>query len=242
MERLRRGCRSVRARRMIMRAGEPPQEVFSLLEGWAYRFMLLSDGRRQILAYYLPGNFVTLEALHMQRLHFSVQALTDVQLCVFDVEQFKSFVSESAGLSQEVERMCVQRTILTDHLVMDLGRRTAQEKLARMLMEIYVRLARRDLVTNGSFTWPLRQEHVADTLGLTPVHVSRTLGALKREGLVDVNGQTITVLDESRLLMHAGLPEDYVEKQALRKSVVRLPAAMSRSDAVEPSSQRPGGR
>lgn len=226
---------------MIMRAGEPPQEVFSLLNGWAYRFMLLSDGRRQILAYYLPGNFVTLEAMHMQRLHFSVQALTDVQLCVFDVGQFKSFVSERAGLSQEVERMCVQRTIVTDHLVMDLGRRTAQEKLARMLMEIYVRLARRNLVANGSFTWPLRQEHVADTLGLTPVHVSRTFGALKREGLVEVNGQTITVIDESRLLMHAGLPEDYVEKQALRKTILRTPPAAP-SDAGEPSPQRPGGR
>ena len=226
MERLRRGSRSVRARRMIMRAGEPPQEVFSLLEGWAYRFMLLSDGRRQILAYYLPGNFITLEALHMPRLHFSVQALTDVQLCVFDVGQFKAFVAETAGLAQEAERMCVQRTILTDHLVMDLGRRTAQEKLARMLMEIYVRLARRGLVSNGSFTWPLRQEHIADTLGLTPVHVSRTLGALKREGLVDVNGQTVTIVDESRLLMHAGLPEDHVEKQVLRKSVLKAPVVV----------------
>ncbi|MGE5538028.1 MAG: Crp/Fnr family transcriptional regulator [Gemmatimonas sp.] len=207
---LRRECRRVSARRMILRAGEVPQEIYTLLEGWAYRFLLLPDGRRQILGYYLPGNIITLESLHMARLHMSVQALTDVTLCVFDIDRFKRFVKDHPGIADEAERACVQRTIRTDNRLMDLGRRTAQEKLARLILDTYVRLARRGRVEGRTFTWPLRHEHIADTLGLTPVHVSRTLRALRQQDLVDVQGQAITILDDARMLMTAGLPEDFL--------------------------------
>jgi CRP-like cAMP-binding protein len=200
---------------MIVRAGEPSQEVHTLLRGWAYRFLLLPDGRRQILGYYLPGNLITLEALHMPRVHVSIQALTDVTLCVFDIEVFRRLVRDTPAINEEAERACVQRTIFNDNRLMDLGRRTAQEKLARFIVEMYVRLARRKAVRDRSFTWPLRHEHIADTLGLTPVHVSRTLRALREERVVSINGQDVTILDDARILMAAGLPDDHLSLERL---------------------------
>lgn len=205
IERLRRGTRHVPARRIILRANETPAEIYTLREGWAFRFMLLPDGRRQILTYYLPGSSIPYEVLRAPRLHFSVQTLTDVTLCVFRVEDIKRFVEDRP---EAYRRLCFfyeRRAIMFDHFVTDLGKRTAQEKIARLILNLHERLARRGLARDFSFTFPLRQEHIADTLGLTPVHVSRTMGVLRHEGLIDIQGQTLTITNELEMLRRAGM-------------------------------------
>jgi CRP-like cAMP-binding protein len=219
ISKVRRECRRVAARRMILRAGEAPQDIYTVLEGWAYRFLLLPDGRRQILGYYLPGNTISLEALHMSRMHMSVQALTDMMLCVFDAERFKAFVKDHPAVAGEAERACIQRTILTDNRLMDLGRRTALEKVARLVLDTYARLARRGQVNEQTFSWPLRHEHIADTLGLTPVHVSRTFRALRQQGLIEIHGQQVTIIDGATMLLTAGLPDDYLSADGRHRHV-----------------------
>lgn len=201
---LRRRSLTLEARRMIHREGETPVEVFTLLEGWAFRFKLMADGRRQILSFLLPGDFLSLHALQSRPLHFSVQALTTVRLCVFETRTLSEFLRGRPHLAWNVGTILARKSARLDYRITDLGRRDALERIARFLLEIGDRLKRRGLATDETFAFPLRQEHIADALGLTTVHVSRTIAMLRGEGLVTLGHGLLTIHDRNRLTEIAG--------------------------------------
>lgn len=187
------------ARRIIHRVGEVPAEVYTLFDGWAFRFKLLPDGRRQILSFLLPGDFMTLDALQLQPPLFSVQSLTPVQLCAFDTREMHDFVRARPQLSWNVAAILTRKAGALDCVLLDLGRRTALERVARLLLHIEARLRVRNMVTAEGWPFPLRQEHIADALGLTTVHVSRTIAMLRGEGLVTLGHGMVCIHDHNRL-------------------------------------------
>ena len=201
---LRRRCLTLEARRMIHREGETPAEVFSLFDGWAFRFKLLADGRRQILSFLLPGDFLSLHALQASPLHFSVQALTTVRLCAFDTRTMCDFLRDRPHLAWSIGAIWARKSARLDCRIIDLGRRDALERMARFLLEIGERLKRRGLATDEIVPFPLRQEHIADALGLSTVHVSRTIAMLRGQGLVTLGHGSLMIHDYNRLSEIAG--------------------------------------
>ncbi len=200
IERRRGDCRLVRARRTILREGERLQEVYTIFEGWAFSYKLLVDGRRQILSFLLPGEFIALPLLRMDSVTFSVQALTDVLLCSFPMKNMRELFAQENGLSAEAQARCLAYTAGLEDRLTDLGRRNAEERLARLLLDLHGRLQQLDALNDdGSCPFPLRQEHVADALGLTPVHVSRVMALLKAEKLISTQSGSLTLLDVPRL-------------------------------------------
>ncbi len=195
---------------MLFRESEIPSEVYTLFDGWVFRFKLLPDGRRQILSFLLPGDFLVPQALRRQPLRFSVQALTDVTLCVFDAGEVTRVVLERPLLLRQLEGLCVRDSLSADDRLTDIGRRSAQERIARLILEFEFRLGIRNLVNGNSFPFPLRQEHIGDALGLTKVHVSRTLGSLRRQGLIALTGNYLVVRDRVALMAIAGLRDQNV--------------------------------
>lgn len=191
-------------RRIIHRDGEMPSEVFSLLDGWAFRFKLLADGRRQILSFMLPGDFLSLHALQSKPLHFSVQALTAVRLCAFETRAICDFLRTRPHLAWNVGILLARKSTRLDYRITDLGRRDALERITRFVLELGERLKRRGMVTEETYPFPLRQEHVADALGLTPVHVSRTFATLRTEGLISLQHNVLTIHDRDRMVEIAG--------------------------------------
>ena len=200
-------------RRNILWEEKAAEEVFTVYDGWAFTYKLLPDGRRQILDFLLPGSFIGLHVLWFKAMPHSVQSLTSVSLCVFDKEKFGDVLRRRPEFGWELLKYSASRQALSDERLSDLGRRTAKERIARLVLEFHDQLAGRGMVDRGSFPFHLRQEHIADALGLTKVQVSRTLQGLRQEGLLEVGRQTASVLDLKGLRALTG----HTERRALEQ-------------------------
>ena len=170
-------------------------EVFTVYDGLAFAYKLLPDGRRQILNFLLPGSFIGLHLLWFKAMPYSVQTLTDVSLCVFDKEKFGDLLRRMPEYEWQLLRYSASCQANSDERLSDLGRRTARERIARLVLALHDHWASRDMVDGETFPFHLRQEHIADALGLTKVHVSRILQGLRHEGLLEVNHRVAKVLD-----------------------------------------------
>jgi CRP/FNR family transcriptional regulator len=185
--------------RSIYRAGDTREEVYTLLDGWAFRFILLPDGRRQILSFLLPGDAVLFPLMYRKRLPYSIEALTSVSLCTFDSGEMSDLLARSPFLARQFESACVNELASLDGRLTDLGRRTADERMAHFLLSVYDRLKKRGYAVGQSVPFPLRLHHLADALGLTATHVSRMLAALRQQGLISLSQSRLTVHDEDEL-------------------------------------------
>ena len=200
------------AKRNICRDEREADEVFTLYDGWAFTYKLLPDGRRQILDFLLPGSFIGLHMLWFKAMPHSVQSLTPVSLCVFDKEKFRDLLRRKPEYEWELLKYSASCQAHSDERLSDLGRRTAKERIARLVLELHDQFAGRGMVDRGSFPFHVRQEHIADALGLTKVHVSRTLQGLGHDGLFEVNGRTANILDLRGLRELTG----FTERRALQ--------------------------
>ena len=198
------GERVLPAKRNILREEKEADEVFTLFDGWAFNYKLLADGRRQILDFLLPGSFLGLHMLWFKGMPHSVQSLTSVSLCTFDKEKFRDLLRRKPEYVWELLRYIASCQALSDERLSDLGRRTAKDRIARLVLNIHDQSDSRGMVKGGAFPFPPRQEHIADALGLTKVHVSRTLQALRHEGLLEIGRDTAWIHDLKGLRELAG--------------------------------------
>jgi CRP-like cAMP-binding protein len=166
--------------------------------GWAFRFALLPDGRRQILGFLLPGDMISLRSLLSVRMSFSVQTLTDVTLCSFTADEFVHALKNAELCGQLVSKLMHHLTV-ADGRISDLGRRTALERIARLILDLEGRLRGRGLIQGDAFDFPLRQTHIGDALGLTTVHVSRTFATLRDLDIVTLQRKTISIINRKKL-------------------------------------------
>lgn len=194
---------TVTAGNVILREGETPTKTFMLEDGWAFRFTLLPDGRRQILGFLLPGDMISLRSLLPLPMSFSVQALTDATLCSFDAAEFGAALKTSELCDHLIGKLMHHLT-MADARISDLGQRTALERVARLIIDLEGRLRRRGLSHGDNVEFPLRQIHIGDALGLTTVHVSRIFSTLRDLGILTLRRQTIAVTDREKLLKIAG--------------------------------------
>lgn len=209
VRRLRKGVKEVRAKRFLMREGEPMDEVYSIFSGWGARMKAIGDGRRKILHFMMPSDFVDFPLLSARTTSYSVMAMSDMQVCVFDREALAEFVSARPALLRRLERwISMEMMYAYDHLL-NVGRRTAMERIARLLLELYRRQERLGLLeADGVMRCPLRQQDIGDALGLTSVHVSRTLAELKADGFLELHASELRILDRAGLRSLVGLPVD----------------------------------
>lgn len=202
---LRLGCRSLPAKSPIYREGEIASHYYTLFEGWAFRYKVMPDGKRQILSFLLPGDSISYQLMKADRLRFSVQALTEVSLCIFERDSLRRYVAGRPLLVDRLDRLTLREIAAADDRLVDLGRRSAHERIAGFLLLLYRRLRCRDRAADGSFDFPLRRHHLADALGLMPVHVSRVLKDLKNDGLVTIDNARLTLHDLPMLSKLSGI-------------------------------------
>jgi CRP/FNR family transcriptional regulator, anaerobic regulatory protein len=197
---LRREVKTFASGRTFVREGEVQTYVHTLYSGWAFRYITLSKGR-QILFFHVPGDVIALESIAFpgMALPFALKSLTPVTLCSFPVEDAAEMLR--ASQPQAVQAAVTAQRFFADanrHLA-DLGRRSAIGRMAQLLTEIEGRLRHRHLSKNGTFAFPVRQEHLADALGLTTVYVNRMLDRLRKEGLIAFDRSSMTLRAPQRL-------------------------------------------
>jgi CRP-like cAMP-binding protein len=174
---------AVAPRTEIVSQDSGDQSYFVLLRGWAACSKLLPDGRRQIINFAVPGDFLDL---------------------IRENPRFGAAVLWALSFEQ---------AIVVEHLV-NIGRRSALERTAHLLLELEARLGFVDLAPNGKFELPATQEDLGDALGLTTVHVNRVLRQLRAQGLVATQQRRIEILDRDGLQEVAQFSAGYLEHVA----------------------------
>ncbi len=175
---------SLEAGASIIREQSQTERLFTLFSGWAFRYKSLSDGRRQILNFMLPGDFFGLQQQFADGATYGVEAITDVALCVFPSGRLWEFYRAYPRLGYDLTWLSAREEQMLDENLLTTGRRSAMERVAVLLIHLFKRAQRVHLVDpDNGFAFPLTQQHVADALGLSLVHTNRTLRKLQQLGL-----------------------------------------------------------
>ena len=185
----------IKAGSLLWEMGDPASEFCTLKSGWAFSYRHLENGNRQILEVFLPGDIIGLrEFAFSQRLE-NVRMITDGVVCHFPHKRLLEVFRQSLSLTSVVFAIASRHQALLTERLVNLARRSARQKTAHFLYEMYLRLRQTNSHIDGQFRLPLSQEQLADILGLSPVHVSRTFSSLSEEGLVFRDRHNLTIPD-----------------------------------------------
>ncbi|WP_235579173.1 Crp/Fnr family transcriptional regulator [Pseudorhodoferax sp. Leaf274] len=194
VEDLRSATERVPAGHALIREQADGGRLFTLYAGWAFRYKTLSDGRRQILNFLLPGDLFGLQQRFSEGATYGVEALTDVSVCVFQGTRLWELYRAHPRLGYDLTWLCAREEQMLDENLLTTGRRSAVERVAVLLIHLFKRMQRLGLVDgDNGCPFPLTQQHMADALGLSLVHTHRTLRRLQALGL--------HTLDEGRLVL-----------------------------------------
>lgn len=204
--------RIVQRHRDIITEGRSYGSIFIIMEGNAIRYRILHDGRRQIVNIVLPGDIVGALGYFTESSLYSTKALTEVVVAAVPFARLNALHETHPRLVTKIFWwFSCESTIYAEHLV-DLGRRSALERVAHFLLELLTRLQSIGLADEQSFKIPLTQELLADALGLSIPHVNRVLRRLREDQLVVVEDQRVTVKDMDALAELADFEPSYLSR------------------------------
>lgn len=167
----------------IVRQGSRSAQLFTLFSGWAFRFREMRDGRRQILNFLLPGDFVGFQNRLFEDSPYGVEALTEAEVCVFARSKIWDLYRGYPELAYDVTWLTAHEESFVDENLLTTGRRSASERIAVLMMHLAKRVALINPGTGNLYDIPINQSHIADALGLSLAHTNKTLKSLERLGL-----------------------------------------------------------
>jgi CRP-like cAMP-binding protein len=187
------------------------QSYFVLLKGWAACSKLLPDGRRQIINFAVPGDFLGLRCFLLPKADHAVVTITEASVSQFPQQQMVDLIRANPKFGAAVLwALSFEQAIVVDHLV-NIGRRSALERTAHLLLELEARLRLVGLSADGNFEVPVTQEDLGDVLGLTTVHVNRVLRQLRTPDLIGIRQRRVEILDRDGLEELAQFAAGYLE-------------------------------
>ncbi len=195
---------------LVVKAGDPVERMFVVLDGLAGEFKLLADGRRQILPYLLPGDMTDPRQLLMSNWDHSICVLWPARIASLLPDAVQR-LEQHPNIRQAIARYSIVRQAISREWLVNVGNRTAFERLGHLLCETYARLKAVGLTNGDSFELPLTQAELADTLALSAVHVNRTLMDLRRLGLVTFQNRNASIHDHGALCAAVGFDSAYLQ-------------------------------
>ncbi|WP_251978721.1 Crp/Fnr family transcriptional regulator [Salinicola avicenniae] len=196
LSRLERSPESFGPEQDLWRAGDKPADELAVMsQGWAYSYVDHPDGKRTINDVYLPGDIIGLHEYALDSHQTSVKALEKSTICRFPHKHLETIFEASPKLTKMFFRVaCLQQSILINR-TLNTYHQAADHRIAHFVCEIHARLSRTNADLSNTFRLPLTQEHLGNILGLTSVHVSRTIGQLAEESMLFRQRNRITVPD-----------------------------------------------
>lgn len=190
---------TIKKRRDLVVDGYESSRLYFVKEGFAARYKLLRNGKRQIVNFVFPGDIVGMPGSFLDRAANSVIAVSDMTLQVCSLESFASLCCRRPKFGLLLSWLAVQEAANYAEHIIDVGRRTPKERLAHLLLEIHSRLAVIGLADEFAFNLPFTQEMMSDALGLSVPHLNRMLAQLRAEGLIAVNERRVEVIDRNAM-------------------------------------------
>jgi CRP-like cAMP-binding protein len=193
----------------LVREGDRPGESLLLLEGFCCRYKTLPDGRRQILSFHITGDFLDLPGFLLSVVDHSVATLTPARVAILPHATVAEW-AQHPNLAQLLWRDTLIDAATTREWVLNVGRRTAYQRVAHVLCELATRLQWVGLASNGAFDLPITQGELADATGLSTVHVNRVIQELRRARLIELRGRSFVTYDWEGLKLAAGFDPSYL--------------------------------
>ena len=196
----------------LIHEGQTHASAFILARGWACSYKILPDGERQIVDFQIPGDFLGLRSILFRTADHSIEAVTRIEASeVLASDIFDAFSSAPRLATAVLWAASRDEAMVVEHLV-NLGRRSAQERMAHFLLELGARLTLVGMGDMKGFACPLTQYHLADALGLSAVHVNRVLRQMRESDLVTFQKGRVVFGDFERLKELAGFDTAYLDQ------------------------------
>jgi CRP-like cAMP-binding protein len=221
------------AGRQLQAPEEAGERIIGLLSGWAFSYRLFPEGLRQITTIELAGSLVGLSLNLREAAACGCETLTEVTYCLIPRETLMRQTGLQPTLALRISAEMMRRELLLRERLADVARRSARERVANLLLELSCRAESRDSAQGGGIVVPMTQNQIADAIGLTPIHVSRTLKEFKRAGVIRYVRRELVVSDLAQLRQASTFEDSYVE-WLKRPAAIRPPAdAFAVGDALD---------
>ena len=184
---------------LVTEEGAIEAPLYTLLSGWAFRYRTLPDGRRQILNFLLPGDLIGVQSNFLGEAAHGVESMGQTVFCRLARSKMWDLYRNHPELAFDVTWLTAHEEGLVDETLLSVGRRTAMERIATLLLYLYKRAAVIGMAADGVVETPLRQTHLADALGLSRAHVNETLGRLEKKGLFRFQRGRLEILNPKAL-------------------------------------------
>jgi CRP-like cAMP-binding protein len=200
----------------FLREGDRPDSSTIVLDGYVYRHKIVGDGGRQIVAVHIPGDLVDLQNILLHKADHNIQALTSATLALFPHREMLALAFRHPSIGRALWRESLVEASLFREWIANVGRRDAQARVAHLLCELAIRREEAGLGPKERFELPMTQEQLGDALGLTAVHVNRTLRALESQGVIERSKRAVSVANWARLRSVADFNADYLHMREPR--------------------------
>ena len=206
-------CGDVRrygGKRDLIKEGDRPEVVFLLVEGWACRYKILPDGKRQIMAVLLPGDLCDVQIFILKHMDHSIGLLSDSKVVAIPKARILDLFERRPALAKALWWSTLTDEAILREWLVNMGQRDSHDRLAHLIAELWLRLRAVGLTVDGSFEFQATQTDLADMLGLTPVHVNRTLQRLRAEGLIELADGLLLVPSVPKLMAVTRFQPNYL--------------------------------
>ncbi|UDL95260.1 Crp/Fnr family transcriptional regulator [Lichenihabitans sp. PAMC28606] len=202
--------RQVDSHRDLIREGDRPEHVRLVMKGFACRYKIIEQGRRQILAFLVPGDFCDLHVAILGEMDHNIGTLSP---CII-VDIPRVVVEELTARHSRISRALWWATLVDEGILREwlvsMGQRPADQQIAHLFCELFFRLQAVGLCHNNSFDLPMTQEELADTMGLSTIHVNRTLQQLRYDGFITFKAGVLDIIDVAKLAAFSGFNPNYL--------------------------------
>ncbi|GAA0675539.1 CRP-like cAMP-binding protein [Sphingomonas insulae] len=213
LERVTAHPKTIRSRKDLIREGDPPGPVLVVLEGWAFRYKVLPSGTRQIMAFLMPGDACDLHANMLAEMDHSIQTVTEASIATINRADMNEMMTSYPRIAcaMYVAQLIDEGTLRA--WIVSLGRRSSVERVAHLILELFLRAVRIELSDGTTMELPLPQAVLADALGMTPVHINRILQELRRSGAIELSRGVLRIKDPAALTHISGFDANYLHKR-----------------------------
>lgn len=202
--------RQLPARHDIARDGDQSSQCCLLLEGWAFRYKLLEEGKRQILSVHIPGDIPDLQSLHLRVMDHSLGTLTACTVGFIPHEAVRELTRQHPGIAAALWRDTLVDAAIFREWMTNIGRRSTLGRITHLFCELYLKLHAMGLAENHACEMALTQGDIADAIGVSNVHVNRVLQELRGEGLLTLQGQRLVIQNWAELTRRAEFDPTYL--------------------------------
>jgi CRP-like cAMP-binding protein len=179
----------------VVRDGDEPSDCNLLLEGMVFRYKVTADGRRQILSFQTPGDIFDAQSFILERMDHSIGTLMPCHIALIPHRTMLEITQAYPRIARALWKDTLVDAAIFREWMTSIGRRSSYARIAHLMCEIYTKLDVVSLTRNGEIDWPITQEEIGDALGLSSVHVNRTLQELRSDGLITLDRKTLTLHD-----------------------------------------------